>query len=149
MKSTMEILKPNKGITVVALVITIIILLIIAGVSIYTGGDEIKTAKSNSAKTQLSMVQHAVLERYTEYKVTKNEAILVGEALSGNSEVTASGFTPKATDGYYKLSKEDLEEMGIQEEEDTYIVNYKTGEAMNITQTTTVLGDTLYIDASN
>ena len=70
--------KTNAGITLIALIITIIVLLIIAGITIGGGNVSIKMSKSNKLLAELDMVQHACLERYTEYKLTKNEDLLVG-----------------------------------------------------------------------
>lgn len=148
----MEAIKENKGITLIALVITIIVLLILAGVALGSGGDSIKTAKSNSAIVQLDMVQHAILERNSQYKLTKNESTLVGtkvaieevENIASQIEVTL-----KATDNYYRLEVEDLKKLGITEETDTYIVNYETGEVINETQLRTVTGEVLYTSATN
>ena len=44
-------LKKNKGVTLVALAITIVVLLIIAGISIYAGKDTIKRANLESLRT--------------------------------------------------------------------------------------------------
>ena len=49
--------KENKGITLVALTITIIVLLIIAGIAIYSGNDIIKNAKLESLKTNMLLIQ--------------------------------------------------------------------------------------------
>ena len=56
--------RKNNGITLIALVITIIVLLIISGISI---GGTIKIneqAKDSVAISELNMIQHAILERY-------------------------------------------------------------------------------------
>ena len=62
--------RKNNGITLIALVITIIVLLIISGISI---GGTIKIneqAKDSVAISELNMIQHAILERYTKSKLT-------------------------------------------------------------------------------
>ena len=52
----------------------------------------------------------------------------------------------KGNDGNYKeLSKTDLENLGITDEKDIYIVNYKTGEVINKTQKVTNKGKALYV----
>ena len=55
----------NKGITLVALTITIIILLIIAGISISVGGNMIKKAKLEGIKTNMLLIQ-AKAKQYVE-----------------------------------------------------------------------------------
>ena len=64
-------LRDNKGITLIALSITIIVLLILAAVTIGGGNESIKMSKNNKLVVELDMVQHACLERYSEYKLTK------------------------------------------------------------------------------
>ena len=46
---------------------------------------------------------------------------------------------------YKKLSTTDLENLGITKEEDTFIVNYKTGEVINASIKVTKSGKALYI----
>ena len=142
----------NKGITLIALVITIIVLLIIAGITItgsITGVDE---ANTNKLLTELDMVQHAVLERYTKYSLTKDEDLLVGTQTSSLPSIGDNNWQiqspSKPYEYYYTLVPEDLNMLGITNTEDTYIVNYSTGEVYNNTTKTTVSGDILYKSAT-
>lgn len=158
-------LKNNKGITLVALVITIIVLMIIAGVSIGASAGikgNIKTAKNNIAITELSEVQHAILEAYIKYKQTGNDAYLVGKKLTYaqadtylNELSTQISLKQENYDSleniskekyYYELSASELKSIGIQNTEDVYIANYETGEVFNYTGKTTGDGEILYID---
>ena len=66
-------LRKNKGITMVALVITIIILLILAGISVTGVIRGIDETNESRAISQLEMVQHALLERKTKADITKEE----------------------------------------------------------------------------
>lgn len=64
----------NKGITLVALTITIIILLIIAGISISAGGNMIKKANLEGLKTNMLLIQ-AKAKQYVEeanFKIGKS-----------------------------------------------------------------------------
>ena len=65
----MKIIRNDKGITLAALVITIIVLLILASIAVYTGTDSIKDAKENILISEVEMVQHAALERYTQESI--------------------------------------------------------------------------------
>ena len=73
---------------------------------------------------------------------TKNKTILVGtKVVDTEIQGLASeiGITPVAIPNsyneneraYYRLSPTDLEKIGIENSEDTYIVNYITGEVIN------------------
>lgn len=61
-------MKKEKGITLTSLVITIIILLIIASISVYSGTNLIKYAKYNKAKSEMETVQAQVNVWHEEYK---------------------------------------------------------------------------------
>ncbi len=164
-------MKNDKGITLVALVISVIVLLILAvigiGASSGTKGN-IKKSKSQIYLAELSEVEQAILELYIKYQQTGNENVLVGtrilrtEAESGLRTITekVSGSTTtlkgknytsvnqegfNASDYYYKLQEADFLKMGIKNVESIYIVNYSTGEAFNITDMVTNDGKELYI----
>lgn len=144
-------LRKNEGITLVTLVTTIIILLIISGISIM---GTIKGQKETEDATQISelnIIQHAILERYTKAQLTKEN--LPGTDISKEEVkktideinlITGESITLKGTE-YKELKIEDLEELGITQEENIFIVNYKTGEVINKTLKTTSSGKALYI----
>ena len=50
-------MKENKGITMVVLVITIVVLLILAGISIGTGNNIIKASQLENLKTNMLLVK--------------------------------------------------------------------------------------------
>lgn len=148
-------LRKNKGITMVALVITIIILLILAGISVTGVIRGIDETNESRAISQLEMVQHALLERKTKADITKEEL----EELPGTTvdptelrnliteikNVTEIKIELRGNEKDYKeLSTADLNELGIEKETDTFIVNYKTGEVINKTQKVTKAGRALY-----
>lgn len=142
-------LKENKGITLIALIVTIIILLILSSIGVAAGRTSVKTAKDNKAKVELDMVQHAVLERYSKYKLTNAEAILVGTKITyaeaeSISEQMDHRLTEEGT--YYRLMPSDLELLGISQDKNQYIVNYEKGIAMNETIKNTYAGEALYKD---
>ena len=140
-------LRDNKGITLIALTITIIVLLIIATITIGGGKESIKMSKNNKLVAELEMVQHACLERYTEYKLVNNTDLFVGEEISSTELEELKTLAKKKgitiidmeTSDYYKLNPKTeegaiaLESLGLTEVEDTYIINYKRGIAMNYT----------------
>lgn len=142
-------LRKNKGITMVALVITIIILLILAGISVTGVIRGIDETNESRAISQLEMVQHALLERKTKADTTKEEL----EELPGTTVdptelrnlITEIKIELRGNEKDYKeLSTADLNELGIEKETDTFIVNYKTGEVINKTLKVTKAGRVLY-----
>lgn len=143
----------NKGITLIALVITIVVLLILASIGIggaITGVDE---STEQTQKSELKMVQHAVLQRYTKYSLANDTKMLVGKKIESVSELYSEVSWKnkenyenlKDEEKYYELNSDNLKELGITNEKDTYIVNYKTGEVFNNTIKKTKSGYLLYI----
>ena len=139
-------IEKEHGITMVSLIITIIILIIISGISVTVGIGSIQKARDNKLVAELTMVQHAILEQYTKYRLTKDTTYLIGNKMTkeevqqiieplGVTLVTIP--TTYSNKDYYKLDKAALLEIGVKEAEDEYIVNYISGEVINITQQTT------------
>lgn len=151
-------LKVQKGITLISLVITVIILLIVSMVAVNFGINGISTTKDSKLEAELNMVQHAVLEQYTKYKTTRDVVYLVGnkvqeEQLNGITEelgITLVNIPNTYSNrDYYKLDKASLKEIGLQETEDEYIVNYISGEVINITKKRLSDNTPLYTKANN
>lgn len=153
----MNFWKKQKGITMISLVITVIVLIIISGIGITMGIDAIKSSKDNKLTSELMMVQHAVLEQYTKYQTTKDSTYLVGNKLTLEEiNKIAEDFNITLVDipqkylnkEYYRLDKASLLQIGIENTDDEYIVNYVSGEVINITQKTTS-NTVLYVRANS
>lgn len=145
--------RKNEGITLITLIITVVLLLIISGISItgtLRGHEETEEATQIS---ELNMIQHAILERYTKTQLTKET--LPGTTISKseveeiikdiNENTNPKGSIVLKGTEYRKLSTADLEKLGITKEEDTFIVNYKTGEVINASIKVTKSGKALYV----
>lgn len=66
-------LKNNRGITMIALVITVIVLLILASITTYSGVSTVREARFYNAVSEMKVMQAKVNEIYDEYKYTKNK----------------------------------------------------------------------------
>lgn len=154
--------KEESGITLIALSITIIVLLIIVGVSFNIGTSSIKEARDNKLITEIGMINHAILERYTKNSLTGEEypgEVITVAGINLNSVI--SEINSKATEtitrkdnedsNYYYLTNDNngLSDLGIKDTEDEYIVNYETGEVINYTKKVTESGKALYIYSVN
>lgn len=148
-------LRKNKGITMVALVITIIILLILAGISVTGVIRGIDETNESTQISQLEMVQHALLERKTKADLTKEKLETLPGTTADYTELqnlineintmSSANITLRGKkEDYKELSTADLKELGIEKETNTFIVNYKTGEVINKTQKVTKAGRALY-----
>lgn len=154
----MHIFKGEKGITIISLVITFVLLLIISAVGVNMGISGINSVKDSKLSGELQMVQHAVLEQYTKYKTTKNSVYLVGNKITkeeASSIANEIGVTlanipdSYSNKDYYKLDKTALEQIGIKDATDEYVVNYISGEVMNITVKKTTNNAPLYTKANS
>lgn len=144
-------IRKNNGITLIALVISIIILIILAGISIsgtIRGQDE---TEEEVQIIELNIVQHAILERNTKAQLTKEslpgtiiEKTEVQKIIDEMNSISGENINLKGTE-YKQLNKEDLEKLGIIDEEDIFIVNYSTGEVINKTLKVTKSKKALYI----
>ena len=153
----------EKGITLLALVITIVVLIILASITVNIGKEGIKESKEDAMLSELAMVQNAILQRKTKADLTQEDypgetiataGINLEEVIEEINDNRASGeeeISKKDSDNnhYYFLSTENggLEALGITNSEDAYIVNYETGEVINYTTKLTGTGKPLYIYA--
>lgn len=144
-------MKNNKGITIVSLTITIGILLILAGISIGTGGKVIKQSELENLKTNMLLikvkgkeyVENANFKLGTGTEEEKKEHIeqakgeLVGEEIKegnifeGNANISTENIVTDNTNYiyYYKLTTKQLEDIGISninsgEKDEWYIIKY-------------------------
>ena len=149
-------MEKNNGITMVALVITVIILLILSGISINAGSNIITKSKLENIKTDMMLIKvkgkeyvenanfnlgtsfekltdenekNTRLENAkTKLKGTEIENI---EDLDSKLSITSDKFKEEKEKMiyYYKLSTQDLEDMGIEnvksdEKNGEYIIKY-------------------------
>lgn len=151
----------NKGVTLIALAITIIVLLIISGITITAGSYNAEKAKDNKLLSEIIMVQNAVLQRKTKAELINGHypgqklteiGIDIDEVISRlNLEMAEGNESIEKKDNnksnYYLLSNENggIKELNIKNAEDEYIVNYVTGEVINYTNCVTGKGEPVYV----
>ena len=107
-------IKNNKGITMISLAITIMLLILLAGVTISIGIEIAQEAEFENIQTYLLLIQ------------TKCEK-LANDKVIGN--IDESGlYGTKQSDGWYKLSQGDLNDIGVKgaKADDGYYVNYNS-----------------------
>lgn len=109
-------IRDNKGITMVTLVITIIILAILAYTSVRIGISLTQEGKYQSVQTNLLLIK------------TECEKIANDKAIGEEVELYGQEITDSTSEyvGWYKLSQAELNEMGIKDAKaaDGYFVNY-------------------------
>ena len=129
----------DKGITLISLVTTIVILLILTSIATYSGVNIVKQSKFMKFTTQLKMMQTQVNELYEKYsenqsievngkKYTGTEIANIGKEISTLSQknkvfnTSTSGITDST--GYKYYDKETIKALNIEGlEEEEYFVN--------------------------
>ena len=138
----------NKGITLVALVITIIVLLILSSIATYSGLNVVKSSKLTVFTTEMKIMQTKVNEIYQKYKdgnsieidgttyygenkksENSNSTILdIGQTLDSVSTQANKVFTESASgitnkDGYKYWNNELVKKLGIEGVDGDFFVN--------------------------
>lgn len=131
-------LKNNKAITLISLVITIIVILIISSITVYTGTNIIKKAELENLRTNMLLIE-AKSKEYVEeasFKMgPKSEELtdeeknkILSETLKGDKlEEKKYSFQKNGEEIFYELHTEDLEKMGltnIKSDNAEYVVEY-------------------------
>ncbi len=85
--------KNNSGITLVSLVITIIVLLILASITVYSGVGTVRSARLTKFTTELKMMQQKVNELYDSY--TNNKSVMVNGTEYVGTDIQNIGQDPE------------------------------------------------------
>lgn len=131
-------IKNSNGITLVALVVTIIVLLILTSVGTYSGIRAAKLAELNRFTAELKIMQTQVNSMYEKWKndeTINNQTILsIGTEISSNNDVqtqanivftqNASGITSQV--GYKYYSQSIISSLGIEGITQDFFVNIQT-----------------------
>ena len=144
----MFFLKKNNGITIVTLVITIIVLLILAGISITEGNNLIKKAKTESLITNMIMVKSKskvyaeetnskVWDLSNEEKSTKRAEIFQTEYFMSSESINEASIESDIDDNIksgsyeaYLITNDTLNKMGLSDigDGENYIVVYNSDD---------------------
>ena len=106
----------NGGITLMTLVITIIIMIILAGVTITGTYSLIKKSQLENLKTDMLLIQAKTKTALEEYNFSKDETKLIGTKLEEAdtekvSKLNKAGITDISN--WYFLSQDDLNNMNL------------------------------------
>ncbi len=124
-------MKKNNGISLISLVVTIVVMIILAGVSIYYGTREnINTAYVTDMYTELRNVSEAAQERYLTNRIDASRYPYVGTPLSSTNSKVVNNVT--YGDGWYLISPEQTLELNLENVSNEYIINYATGEVVSL-----------------
>lgn len=128
----------EKGVTLIALMVTIIILIILASVAVYSGTETIQSSHFTTFTTDLKVVQAEVNNWYQQYKdggtvgdKNGDEILELGKELTTSTTVEnqanrvfvedESGITSQ--DGYRYFSANELKDLGLDEIDRDFFIN--------------------------
>ena len=148
-------LKSNKGVTIIALVTTIVILIILTGVSLTAGYSSLEKVRVGRIITNMTLVKAKADNLYEEYQFSNDETILGEKSKISNLNVTLSDVEKTLIQNaalenknissdlsnwdWYLWNKEKLQEQGLDSKilknNEVFYVNYESGEVLYSTGT--------------
>ncbi len=121
--------KNQKGISLITLVVTIVVLIILAGITIYSGAiRNIDSTTDTMALEEIINIGDAVATRKELHELRGSKYQLIGEALTAPVEVNGISYQ----NGWYKLNPNNSTELGLENIKGKYIVNYDTCEVVSL-----------------
>lgn len=134
----MNRIKNNKGITLVALIITVIIMLILASITVYTGADTYKHARVMEYVQQMQLIQSKVDEIVG--TSNREELLKLGKEITSSEQINAINLayengevTTNDKSTYRYLSKNDLNNIfSIEDSSDDVMINFATREVVSV-----------------
>lgn len=131
-------MKNKRGITLIALIITVIIMLILVGVGIYLGGDAVNKVNLEDIKAEMFSIKtkaKIVVDKYNFKDIENLVGTKYADAQGFNKELVNSsftGFTNEQKENLYIWTKEDLENNGLTtiktDSDKFYVVYYNLDE---------------------
>lgn len=124
-------MKKNNGISLISLVVTIVVVLILAGVSIYYGTRKnIDQAYTTDMYTEIMNVSEAAQQRFLTNRIDSNRYPYVGTPLTNDEPKIVNNIS--YGDGWYFLTPEQSVDLNLENVENEYIINYLTGEVISM-----------------
>ena len=127
-------LNKENGITIIALIITIILMLILAGVGMHFGSDAVSKAKIEDIKEKMISINiraKIIAEKHNAKEIENLVGTKFEDATGfnkNNLNSVFSGFTGEQKDSLYIWTQEDLNNQGLNtikvDTDNFYVINY-------------------------
>lgn len=153
-------MKKSEGISLISLIVTIVVIIILAGIAVYNGLTEnIDKTASTMDYNEIFEVSEAVAQRALFNRLNEASYLLIGdsgefkvkmEQKSGDGdkeEVIEVEKVFKSSDGWFLVDTEDAEKLNLEKVRRKYIVNYETSEVISLVPI--IYEDTKYYAASD
>lgn len=129
-------MKKEKGITLITLVITVVLMLILAGTAIYSGSDTIQNSKVMAFQTEMQIVQAKVNVIAEKIQTGDTYYNTVGKditTLSGNMQnKITTALQGESKDGFKYFDKEELKKIEIDGIKQRVLINFAKREVVSI-----------------
>lgn len=135
-------MKKSQGISLITLVITIVVIIILAGISIFNGiTDNIDDAGNTMDYNEIFEVSEAISQRALLNKLNSNLYGLVGTTgefkvkmeEKENGKTIEVERTFKTEDGWYKIEEDEhIAKLNLENVRRDYLVNYEKNEVISI-----------------
>ena len=129
-------LKEEKGITLITLVITILIMLILAGITVTSGLESVEMTKQTSMITQLEMIQEKVNTIYEKGKLNQEDIeyyYSLGQDISTLDEQKRKELLKDIPQEEYRyFSQEGLKQLELDNISQDVIINFKTRDVISV-----------------
>ena len=133
-------MKKSQGISLMSLVITIVIIIILVGISVYNGiSKNLSETGSTMDYNEIFEVSNAVNERSLLNRLNSNAYRLVGQTgvfdvemeIESGDETIRVQKEYSSLEGWYKVTSSDLDDLNLEKVRRDYLVNYSTGEVIS------------------
>ena len=128
----------SKGVTLIALVITVIVLLIIASIATYSGMQIIESSKLNTFTAEMKIMQTQVNNLYDKWQRGEEDINTLGKSLNYNSEVQEqvnevlkTVLDIQDTTGYRYYDQETIQDLGIEGVKQEFFINVEQREVVS------------------
>lgn len=125
----------SKGVTLIALIVTVVVLIILASITIYSGAQTVKSSKFTAFSVELKIMQTQVNDWYQKYTTngtvgdkTGEDILTLGTDISTVQEqadkvftAEESGITDKS--GYRYFSSDLLKQLGVEGVTEDFFIN--------------------------
>lgn len=129
MQKIMYLGKNNKGVTLVALVTTIIVLFIILGITLNYGLSELHDVANKKTESELGIIQEAIMQRYALVRSSNQLGLVPTGSTNSNLALDSDSERPQGFLGTRLANSNEIVNNGFP---DTDIgINYSNGMERN------------------
>lgn len=130
-------LQKESGITLITLVVTIIVLIFLAGIATSSGINTIRGANKTAFISELEMIQAKVNSIYEKINSSSDDAQYynsIGQPLSVvQTDKLSEVFKDTSQDGFKYYGSADLEKLGLDDIKQEVLINFNTREVISLT----------------